>query len=93
MNKKELNDVLDRHKKWLRKEEGGEAAYLRGADLRGADLRDADLKGAYLRDTDLSHSRRRRLRNLDCLQRRALAGLMLMGRYTHSRTRADASLG
>ena len=58
MTTKELQEILDKHKKWLNDEDGGERAYLRGADLRGADLNDAylrgaDLRGAYLRGADL----------------------------------------
>ena len=62
LTKKEI-EVLQRHAKWLKNEEGGEKANLRGAELwdanlRGADLRDADLwdanlRGANLRDADL----------------------------------------
>ena len=50
---KEEIEVLQRHAKWLKNEEGGEKADLRGADLRGADLRDADLRGANLRGANL----------------------------------------
>ena len=50
---KEEIEVLQRHAKWLKNEEGGEKADLWGADLRGADLRDADLWGADLWDADL----------------------------------------
>ena len=50
---KEEIEVLQRHAKWLKNEEGGEKADLRGADLRGADLRDADLWGANLRGANL----------------------------------------
>ena len=50
---KEEIEVLQRHAKWLKNEEGGEKANLRDADLRGADLRGADLRGANLRDADL----------------------------------------
>ena len=54
-----LQEILDKHKKWLNKEEGGERADLRradlsDADLRGTDLRRADLRGADLSDADLS---------------------------------------
>ena len=53
-----IKDILGKHKKWLKAEDGGERADLRGADLYGAnlsdaDLRDADLRGANLRDADL----------------------------------------
>lgn len=67
MTQSELDEILEKHKKWLNKEEGGEKADLRGADLhevnlsetdlsnvnlRGADLRGADLSKANLRLTD-----------------------------------------
>ena len=48
-----LKEILESHGKWWRDEEGGERAYLRGADLRGADLQGADLQGAYLQRADL----------------------------------------
>lgn len=53
-----LNEIITRHGKWLRNEDGGEKADLRdenlgGADLRGADLRGANLRGANLCDADL----------------------------------------
>ena len=53
MNQKELNEILDNHKKWLFGEEGGIRADLRGANLRGVDLRGADLHWADLRRADL----------------------------------------
>ena len=46
MTTKELQEILDKHKKWLNDEDGGERAYLRGADLSNADLRGADLSNA-----------------------------------------------
>ena len=49
-----LQDILDKHKKWLNEEEGGERADLSDAYLSGADLRSADLSGADLRRADLS---------------------------------------
>ena len=53
-----LNEIITRHGKWLRNEDGGEKADLRdenlgGADLRGADLRGANLRGANLCNADL----------------------------------------
>ena len=63
ITREKLNEIIESHGKWLRNEEGGEKAnlrgadlrdaYLRGADLGGADLRGADLGGAYLGDADL----------------------------------------
>ncbi len=48
MNRDELQEVLDEHKKWLSCEEGGNRADLSGADLHEADLSGADLSGADL---------------------------------------------
>ena len=56
MTQDEIKLILDKHKKWLNDEEGGERANLRGADLRYADLRDTDLRGANLCDADLDYS-------------------------------------
>ena len=36
MNKEQLNDILENHKKWLDDEEDGERANLSYADLSGA---------------------------------------------------------
>lgn len=44
MTQKELNVILDKHKKWLNSEDGGERADLCWASLCGADLRSADLR-------------------------------------------------
>lgn len=38
MTRTELSEILERHRKWLAGEAGGQRADLRGADLRGADL-------------------------------------------------------
>ena len=63
MTQEELNVILDKHKKWLNSEDGGERADLREADLfradlcwadlHRADLRGANLRGADLREADL----------------------------------------
>ena len=53
MDALELVKIIDAHKKWLRFD-GGERAYLSGADLSGADLRSADLRSADLSGADLS---------------------------------------
>ena len=51
MDAKKLKDILDKHLKWLRGEDGGERANLPGADLYGANLSGADLYGAsYIED-------------------------------------------
>ena len=67
--KKELDDILELHKKWLNNDPLGKRAdlkdvnlrnvyligtNLRGANLKGADLRGADLSGADLSGADLS---------------------------------------
>jgi hypothetical protein len=48
-----LTTILEKHKKWLSYEDGGECANLRGANLCGADLHGANLRGANLREADL----------------------------------------
>ena len=58
MTRTELLEILERHRKWLVGEDGGEYASLSGADLCGAnlceaDLRYADLSGANLSGADL----------------------------------------
>lgn len=49
-----LQEIIESHGRWLRNEEGGERADLRGADLSGANLRGADLGGADLGGANLS---------------------------------------
>ncbi len=61
MTQEELNVILDKHKKWLRNEEGGERANLSRANLSRANLREAhlgeaDLSGADLRGANLSRA-------------------------------------
>lgn len=53
MDRKELDKILQDHKKWLNYEPYGNFADLLGADLRGANLRRADLRCADLRGADL----------------------------------------
>ena len=48
-----IHEVLEKHKKWLDDDEGGQRADLHGADLQDADLRGADLRDADLQDADL----------------------------------------
>ena len=38
----DLKQILELHKKWLNNGDGGERAYLSGADLRRADLWDGE---------------------------------------------------
>lgn len=61
MTKEQLNEILERHKKWLNDEPDGkradlQVADLRGANLWGADLQVADLWGANLRGADLQEA-------------------------------------
>lgn len=48
LSKEELQEVLERHKKWLLYEAGGERANLNGANLSMADLRYANFRYAIL---------------------------------------------
>ena len=54
MDKQELKNILDKHLKWLRGENGGKRANLSRADLSGANLSGANLSGADLSGADLS---------------------------------------
>jgi len=57
MNEKpeeEMAVILQKHKMWLRSEEGGERADLRGADLSHADLSQVDLSHADLSEANLN---------------------------------------
>ena len=70
MTKSELNEILEKHRKWLNDEEGGEKATLSGADLSWADLSWANLSGADLSGADLRRAdlRRADLRRADLRQ-------------------------
>ena len=52
----ELKEVLEKHRKWLTDEEGGECANLSGANLSWADLSGANLSGADLSRANLSRA-------------------------------------
>ena len=54
MDVNKLKDVLDKHLKWLRGEDGGERADLSRANLSGANLSRADLSWANLSGANLS---------------------------------------
>ncbi|WP_218975500.1 pentapeptide repeat-containing protein [Peptoniphilus catoniae] len=45
MKYKELNEILEKHKKWLNGDQNGERANLSNADLRRANLIGANLIG------------------------------------------------
>lgn len=53
MTRKDLNEILAKHKLWLQGKDGGERANLERADLECADLKRAHLNGADLEDADL----------------------------------------
>ncbi len=52
ITKKELSEILEKHKKWLNSE-GGEKADLSNVNLQKFNLRDVDLSYADLRGSDL----------------------------------------
>ena len=56
MEQAKLKEILEKHKKWLRGEEGGENADLSCADLSGSDLSGANLRCANLSGADLSRA-------------------------------------
>jgi len=99
----QLKDILEKHAKWLRDEEGGERANLRGANLRGADLWYADLRYANLRYANLRKANLRGadLRNTDLegadlahtdLQDANLQGANLRGADLRNSDLLDANL-
>ena len=53
INADQITNILEKHRKWLVNEDGGQVADLRNADLSDADLRNADLSDADLRNADL----------------------------------------
>ena len=53
MDASKLIEILKKHAKWIRGEEGGERANLQSADLRYADLQSANLQSADLRYANL----------------------------------------
>ncbi len=53
MTQAELNEILEKHKKWLNNEPGGERADLGYRDLSGCNLRGSDLGHSDLRHSDL----------------------------------------
>ena len=56
MNDNILNEIIDKHRKWLNHEEGGECADLRHSDLSGSDLRGCDLSGSDLSGANIDYS-------------------------------------
>jgi hypothetical protein len=56
INEQQLKDILDKHGKWLREEEGGELANLSNANLSNANLSNANLSNADLRYANLRNA-------------------------------------
>ena len=54
INKEELKEILENHKKWTNGVEGGSRANLEGANLYGANLNCANLEGANLNRANLN---------------------------------------
>ena len=88
ISKEQLQEIITSHGKWLRNEEGGQRADLRGADLCGVDLREADLRGADLCEADLRDAD---LRGAD-LSGADLSGADLRDAYLNSADLSSAYL-
>ena len=56
MNKKELDNILEKHKKWLSDNNTGKRADLIYANLSNANLSNVNFKYANLTDADLKHA-------------------------------------
>ena len=84
---KKLQEIIESHGKWLKFEDGGKCADLRGADLQDANLQGADLRGANLQGADLQGAdlRGANLRDADLrdadLQGADLRGASLRGAH------------
>ena len=98
ITQEQLTKILASHGKWWGDEEGGQRAYLQGADLqcanlRDADLRDADLRGANLRGANLqgAYLRGANLRDAD-LRGAYLRGANLRGAYLRGANLQGADL-
>lgn len=67
MKDKEVKEMLDSHKKWMRGELGGIFANFQNADLRDKDLQGEDLRGANFQNADLrgAHLRGANLQDAD----------------------------
>jgi uncharacterized protein YjbI with pentapeptide repeats len=93
MRKEELQEILEKHMKWLKDMDGGECADLRYADLRYADLRGANLYGANLYGVDLQDANLRgaNLRYAD-LRGANLRGANLRGANLQDANLQDANL-
>ena len=61
MDRAKLDEILEKHKKWLNNEEGGECADMRYSGLRHSDLSHSnlshsDMRHSNLRYSDMNHS-------------------------------------
>ena len=56
MKKEKLEEILEKHRLWIRGDDGGKRADLSSADLSSADLRSADLSSADLSSADLRYA-------------------------------------
>ena len=56
ISKEELKTILEKHKLWLRQEDGGEKANLSGSDLCWSNLSGSNLSGSNLSGSNLSGS-------------------------------------
>lgn len=56
MDRIKIDEILEKHKKWLNDEEGGVYADLNGSNLRNSNLSYSDLRYSHLNGSDLSGS-------------------------------------
>ena len=86
MDNEKLKEILERHRKWLNNEDGGERANLCGANLCGANLREANLRRADMREANLYGADLRGAKNipfipLACPERGEFVGFKMIGKY------------
>ena len=91
MDAKKLKDILDKHLKWLRGEDGGERADLSRANLYGANLSRADLSRANLSWADYIEKAKNLFYPLACPEIGAFIGWK-KARIMHNRSECIVKL-
>lgn len=93
MTQRELDKLVQLHKKWLNGDPKGKKLVLRNVILHNADLRNTDLRSADLHNTDLRNANLRNadLRRVD-LTNADLSGATLSGSNLYGANLYDANL-
>jgi len=98
MNQKELNEILELHKKWLNNDGGKRAdftdANLTGVRLADANLSHADLTDAILTDADLTYANLTGANLSNCIgNSKNIKTLFIFDEYNISYTKDSLQIG